>query len=150
MSYLYILDINPLLIISFANIFSHSVACLFILSVISFAVQKFLNLIRSHLEKAGAPHSSTRAWRIPWTEQPGGLQSLWGLQESDVTEQPSTHSSSLSGNRLPAYGPLHKPKPDSKPLKLGCVLKPELRLPSVRRGRLCYLFSNRLFILPML
>ena len=97
-----------------------------------------------------ATHSSILAWRIPWTEQPGGLQSLWGLQESDVTEQPSTHSSSLSGNRLPAYGPLHKPKPDSRPLKLGCVLKPELRLPSVRRGRLCYLFSNRLFILPML
>ena len=28
------------------------------------------------LEKAMAPHSSTLAWRIPWTEEPGGLQSL--------------------------------------------------------------------------
>ena len=28
------------------------------------------------LEKAMAPHSSTRAWKIPWTEEPGGLQSL--------------------------------------------------------------------------
>ena len=28
------------------------------------------------LEKAVAPHSSTLAWRIPWTEEPGGLQSV--------------------------------------------------------------------------
>jgi len=28
------------------------------------------------LEKAGAPHSSTLAWKIPWTEEPGGLQSM--------------------------------------------------------------------------
>ena len=27
-------------------------------------------------EKAMAPHSSTFAWRIPWTEEPGGLQSM--------------------------------------------------------------------------
>ena len=46
---LYMLDINPLLIISLANIFSHSVGCLFILLIISFAVQKFLSLIRSQL-----------------------------------------------------------------------------------------------------
>ena len=26
-------------------------------------------------EKAIAPHSSTLAWKIPWTEEPGGLQS---------------------------------------------------------------------------
>ena len=37
------LDIYPLLVISFANIFSHSVCCLLILLVISFAVQKFLS-----------------------------------------------------------------------------------------------------------
>ena len=49
MSYLYILDINPLLIISFVNIFSHSVGYLFLLSMISFAMQKFLSLIRPHL-----------------------------------------------------------------------------------------------------
>ena len=30
-------------------------------------------------EKAMAPHSSTLAWRSPWTEEPGGLQST-GLQ----------------------------------------------------------------------
>ena len=27
-------------------------------------------------EKAMAPHSSTLAWKIPWTEEPGGLQSM--------------------------------------------------------------------------
>ena len=47
MSYLYILETNPLLVASFANIFSHSVGCLFILFMVSFAVQKLL--IRSHL-----------------------------------------------------------------------------------------------------
>ena len=31
------------------------------------------------LEKGTASHSSTLAWRIPWTEEPGGLQSM-GLQ----------------------------------------------------------------------
>ena len=28
------------------------------------------------LEKEMAPHSSTIAWKIPWTEEPGGLQSM--------------------------------------------------------------------------
>ena len=32
------------------------------------------------LEKGMAPHSSILAWRIPWTEEPGGLQSI-GLQK---------------------------------------------------------------------
>ena len=31
------------------------------------------------LEKAMAPHSSTLAWKIPWTEEPGGLQSMRSL-----------------------------------------------------------------------
>ena len=48
-SCLYMLDINPLSVISFVQIFSHLVSCLFVLSVVSFAVQKLLNLIRSHL-----------------------------------------------------------------------------------------------------
>ena len=38
------------------------------------------------LEKGMATHSSTLAWRIPCTEEPGGLQSL-ELQELDTTEQ---------------------------------------------------------------
>ena len=29
------------------------------------------------LEKGMATHSNILAWRIPWTEEPGGLQSMW-------------------------------------------------------------------------
>ena len=47
MSCLYILEIKPLSVESFAKIFSHSVGCLF-LKMISFAVQKLLSLIRAH------------------------------------------------------------------------------------------------------
>ena len=32
------------------------------------------------LEKAMAPHSSTLAWKIPWTEETGGLQSMGSLR----------------------------------------------------------------------
>ena len=39
-----------------------------------------------------APHSSTFAWKIPWTEEPGGLQSMGSL-ESDTTEQFHLHFS---------------------------------------------------------
>ena len=49
MSYLYILEVNPLSVASFANIFSHSQVCLFVLFMASFAMQKLLSLIRSHL-----------------------------------------------------------------------------------------------------
>ena len=48
-SCLYILEIKPLLVASFANIFSHSVGCLFVLFMVSFVVRKLLSLIRSHL-----------------------------------------------------------------------------------------------------
>ena len=48
-SCLYILEINPLSVASFAIIFSHSEGCLFTLHMVSFAVQKPLSLIRSHL-----------------------------------------------------------------------------------------------------
>ena len=36
------------------------------------------------LEKDMATHSSILAWKISWTEEPGGLQSM-GLQGSDTT-----------------------------------------------------------------
>ena len=49
MSYLYILEINPLSVVSFAIIFSHSEGCLFTMLIVSFAVQKLLSLISSHL-----------------------------------------------------------------------------------------------------
>ena len=44
------------------------------------------------LEKEMVTHSSILGWRIPWTEEPGGLQSV-GSQESDTTERLSTHYS---------------------------------------------------------
>ena len=40
----------------------------------------------TNLEKEMAAHSSILAWRIPWTEEPGGLQSM-GRKESDMTER---------------------------------------------------------------
>ena len=43
------------------------------------------------LEEDMATHSSILAWRIPWTKEPGELQS-WGRKESDTTEQLRTHS----------------------------------------------------------
>ena len=46
---LYILEINPLSVVSFAIIFSHSEGRLFSLLIVSFAVLKLLSLIRSHL-----------------------------------------------------------------------------------------------------
>ena len=48
-SRLYILEINPLSVVSFTNIFSHSEGYLFTLLIASFPVQKLLSLIRSHL-----------------------------------------------------------------------------------------------------
>ena len=41
-------------------------------------------------QKEMVTHSSTLAWRIPWTEEPGGLQSTGG-KESDTTERLHFH-----------------------------------------------------------
>ena len=60
------------------------------------------------MEKAMAPHSSTLAWEIPWTEEPCRLQSMWSLSQtrlSDFTftfhfhaleKEVATHSSVLA------------------------------------------------------
>ena len=42
-------------------------------------MEKMQESINKHLEKAMAPYSSTLAWKIPWTEKPGGLQSMGSL-----------------------------------------------------------------------
>ena len=34
------------------------------------------DMLSYSLEKETAPHSSIHAWKIPWTEEPGGLQSM--------------------------------------------------------------------------
>ena len=44
-------------------------------------IDLFLHLIKNiFTEKAMAPHSSTLAWKIPWTEEPGRLQSMGSLR----------------------------------------------------------------------
>ena len=48
-SYLYILGIRPLLVALFANIFSPSLGCLFVLFMVSFALKKLISLITSYL-----------------------------------------------------------------------------------------------------
>ena len=46
-----------------------------------FKLKKILALIKTlWTEKAMAPHSSTLAWKIPWTEEPGRLQSMGSLR----------------------------------------------------------------------
>ena len=39
------------------------------------------------LQKGMATHSSILAWRIPWTEEPGGAYSSWSCKELYTTEQ---------------------------------------------------------------
>ena len=74
-----------------------------------------INLFAS--EKAMAPHSSTLAWKIPWMEEPGRLQSMGSLSRtrlSDFTftfrfhaleKEIATHSSVLAW-RIPGTGEL--------------------------------------------
>ena len=38
------------------------------------------------VEKAMAPHSSTLAWKIPWTEEPGRLQSMGSLSQTRLSD----------------------------------------------------------------
>ena len=42
------------------------------------------NIYMEGMEKEMATHYSVLAWRLPWTEEPGGLQSM-GSKESDTT-----------------------------------------------------------------
>ena len=67
-------------------------------------------------EKAMATHSSTLAWKIPWMEEPGGLQSMWSLRVGHdwatslslftfhaLEKEMATHSSVLT-LRIPGMG----------------------------------------------
>ena len=54
------------------------------------------------MEKKTAAHSSILAWEIPWTEEPGKLQSM-GSQELDTTERLNHHH---HRNREGMVGPL--------------------------------------------
>ena len=59
-----------------------------------------------------APHSSTLAWKIPWMEEPGRLQSMGSL-ESDTTEQLHFHFA------LPCIG-----EGNGNPLQCSCLENP--------------------------
>ena len=48
------------------------------------------------LEKSMATHSSLLAWRIPWTEEPGGLQSTWVTKSQTQLKQLSTHTHTMN------------------------------------------------------
>ena len=66
-------------------------------------------------EKAMAPHSSTLAWKIPWMEEPGRLQSMGSQSETQLSDfilafhfhalekEMATHSSILAW-RIPGMG----------------------------------------------
>ena len=59
---------------------------------------------KNPLEKEMAIHSSALAWKIPWAEEPGGLQSM-GSQKvrHNSTAQHSTAQYKVLLNRVPAY-----------------------------------------------
>ena len=114
------------------------------------------SLGQEDLEKEMATHSSILAWRIPWKEKPGGLQSMGLKKESDMTEQ-------LNHNRRMYHSFIHSflhtcflraspsqdtgqgltidlaPRGWSGPLGTGALLDPPefglLAAPSTQQGR---------------
>ena len=74
MSHLYILDINPLSVISFTDISSQLVSCLFILLIASFVVKKLLSFISSHLFIFGFIYFALGEWPKK--------KSLWLMSEN--------------------------------------------------------------------
>ena len=66
------------------------------------------------LEKQLATHSSILAWGIPWTEEPGGLQSTgWQRDRHDLSDWARTHTccalQELERGGEGCAGPLHRP-----------------------------------------
>ena len=45
-----------------------------------------------HLEEEMATHSSVLAWRIPWTEEPGGLQSMGWQSQTQLSTAVHTYA----------------------------------------------------------
>ena len=89
------------------------------------------------LEKEMATHSSILAWKIPWTEEPGGLQSM-GSQSQDTTERLHFTSlqtvCSLSGSPvlhyLPKFAQIH-----SCPLNYYIKIEVDFRVMKITRDR---------------
>ena len=83
------------------NFASHSLIC--------FLYQTYLHNFPFDSEKAMAPHSSIFPWKIPWTEEPGRLQSVGSLRVGDFTftfhfhalEKEMTTYSSVLAWRIP-------------------------------------------------
>ena len=104
MSCLYILEINPLSVVSGTIIFSHSESCLFTLLIVFFAVQKLLSLIRSHL------FTFVFISITPW----GGSQRilLWFMSSSvlPVFLIDAKIFNKILANNLPTHQKAHKPR----------------------------------------
>ena len=79
----------------------------------------WMNSVRSLSEKAMAPHSSTLAWKIPWTEEPGRLQSMGSLRVGRDWETSLSLSLSLS---LSCIG-----EGNGNPLQCSCLENPRER-----------------------
>ena len=90
MSCLHILEINPFLVLSFANIFPYFVGYIFVLLTVSFMVQKLLSSMRYHLFiffflflllSQWKSLSSVQLFPIRWTVAPSGSSVRCILQE---------------------------------------------------------------------
>ena len=62
-------------------------------------VERLTAWLGASLEKAIAPHSSTLAWRLPWTEEPGRLQSMGSLRVGHRLSSSSSSSSALQRDK---------------------------------------------------
>ena len=58
------------------NMMLHKFYFMFYFSCIFYNIYIYIHI---YVEKARAPHSSTLAWKIPWAEEPGRLQSMGSL-----------------------------------------------------------------------
>ena len=56
------------------------------------------------LEKGMATHSRILAWRLPWTEEPGGLQSVGSQSRTRRSNYTATHDNCTVSKSLPASG----------------------------------------------
>ena len=59
------------------NMMLHQFYFMFYFSCIFYNIYIYIHI---YVEKAMAPHSSTLAWKIPWTEDPSRLQSMGSLR----------------------------------------------------------------------
>ena len=61
---------------------------------------RFVQVSETGKEKAMAPHSSTLAWKIPWMEEPGRLQSMGSLRVGHNRATSLSHIGEGKGNPL--------------------------------------------------